>query len=109
MAPIPCWRSKARAAGHAMASSTAERGGVARTTGQTYLPFSEPWIGDEEIEAAVHCLRSGWLTSGPKVVEFEREFSKYVGAPHALAVNSCTSALHLALEAVGVGPGDEVI
>jgi perosamine synthetase len=92
-----------------MASSTAARGGAPRATGPPYLPFSEPWIGDEEIEAAVQCLRSGWLTSGPKVVEFEREFSNYVGAPHALAVNSCTSALHLALEAVGVGPGDEVI
>ena len=93
-----------------MAFRTAERAGSgARITEQDYLPFSEPWIGEEEIEAAVQCLRSGWLTSGPKVVEFERDFSNYVGAPHALAVNSCTSALHLALEAVGVGPGDEVI
>lgn len=74
-----------------------------------YLPFSEPWIGEEEIQAAVECLRSGWLTSGPKVAEFESAFAHYVGAPHALAVNSCTSALHLALEAVGVKPGDEVI
>jgi perosamine synthetase len=74
-----------------------------------YLPYSEPWIGEEEIEAVVRCLRSGWLTSGPKVAEFESEFARYIGAPHAVAVNSCTAALHLALEAVGVGPGDEVI
>jgi perosamine synthetase len=93
-----------------MAFRTAERGAPAHTSAvPAYLPFSEPWIGDEEIEACVQCLRSGWLTSGPKVVEFERDFAGYVGAPHALAVNSCTSALHLALEAVGVGPGDEVI
>jgi dTDP-4-amino-4,6-dideoxygalactose transaminase len=74
-----------------------------------WLPFSVPSIGEEEIDAVVRCLRSGWLTSGPLVVEFERAFADYVGAKHALAVNSCTSALHLALEAVGIGPGDEVI
>jgi len=74
-----------------------------------YLPFSQPLLGDEEIEAVVDCLRSGWLTSGNKVAEFERDFAAYIGCAHALAVNSCTSALHLALEAVGVGPRDEVI
>jgi perosamine synthetase len=74
-----------------------------------FLPFSLPSIGEEEIEAVVRCLRSGWLTTGPMVDAFEREFAAYVGARHALAVNSCTAALHLALEAVGVEPGDEVI
>ena len=74
-----------------------------------FLPFSEPLLGEEEIDAVVDCLRSGWLTSGIKVGEFERDFAAYVGCRHALAVNSCTAALHLALEAVGVGPGDEVI
>jgi dTDP-4-amino-4,6-dideoxygalactose transaminase len=74
-----------------------------------FLPFSEPLLGEEEIASVVDCLRSGWLTSGLKVKEFERDFSAYVGCQHALAVNSCTAALHLALEAVGVGPGDEVI
>lgn len=74
-----------------------------------FLPFSEPLLGEEEIASVVDCLRSGWLTSGIKVKEFERDFSAYVGCQHALAVNSCTAALHLALEAVGVGPGDEVI
>ena len=74
-----------------------------------FLPFSEPLLGEEEIDSVVDCLRSGWLTSGIKVGEFERDFAAYVGCRHALAVNSCTAALHLALEAVGVGPGDEVI
>jgi perosamine synthetase len=76
---------------------------------ERFLPFAEPLLGDEEIDAVVECLRSGWLTSGLKVKQFEQEFREYVGCDHALAVNSCTSALHLALEAVGVGPGDEVI
>ena len=74
-----------------------------------FLPFSQPQLGEEEIESVVDCLRSGWLTSGIRVQEFERDFAAYVGCAHALAVNSCTSALHLGLEAVGVGPGDEVI
>ena len=74
-----------------------------------YLPFSEPLIGEEEIAEVVACLRSGWLTSGPRAARFEEEFARYVGARHAIAVNSCTAALHLALEAAGVGPGDEVI
>jgi dTDP-4-amino-4,6-dideoxygalactose transaminase len=74
-----------------------------------FLPFSEPLLGEEEIDSVVDCLRSGWLTSGVKVKEFERDFAAYVGCEHALAVNSCTAALHVALEAVGVGPGDEVI
>jgi perosamine synthetase len=71
--------------------------------------FAEPYIGEEEIDAVVECMRSGWLTSGPRVMRFEEDFAAYVGARHAIAVNSCTAALHLALEAVGVGPGDEVI
>ena len=74
-----------------------------------FLPFAAPLLGDEEIEEVVHCLRSGWLTTGHKVKQIEREFGEFIGAKHALAVNSCTAALHLALEAVGVGPGDEVI
>jgi len=74
-----------------------------------YLPFHLPSIGDEEIAAVVETLRSGWLTSGPRVKQFEAEFAAFVGARNAVAVNSCTAALHLALEALGVGPGDEVI
>ena len=74
-----------------------------------FLPFSRPQVGEEEIQAVAECLRSGWLTSGLKVKEFEADFARYVGCKHAVAVNSCTAALHLALEALGIVPGDEVI
>ena len=74
-----------------------------------FLPFSSPTIGDEELAEVVDTLQSGWLTTGPKVRRFEEQFSAYVGCRHAVAVNSCTAALHLALEAIGVRPGDEVI
>ena len=73
------------------------------------IPFHVPSIGEEEIVEVVEALRSGWLTTGPKVRQFEEAFASYIGARHAIAVNSGTAALHLALEAVGVGPGDEVI
>jgi dTDP-4-amino-4,6-dideoxygalactose transaminase len=75
----------------------------------SFLPFSPPCIGEEEIAEVVDTLRSDWLTTGPKVKQFEREFADFVGAPAALAVNSCTSALHLALVTLGIGPGDAVI
>jgi dTDP-4-amino-4,6-dideoxygalactose transaminase len=75
----------------------------------TFLPFSPPSIGEEEIAEVVDTLRSDWLTTGPKVKQFEREFASFVGAPAALAVSSCTSALHLALVTLGIGPGDAVI
>jgi dTDP-4-amino-4,6-dideoxygalactose transaminase len=74
-----------------------------------FLPFSSPDIRDAEIAEVVDTLRSGWLTTGPKTRRFEEEFASYVGARHAIALNSCTAALHLALEAVGVSAGDEVI
>ncbi len=74
-----------------------------------YLPFHLPSIGQEEIDAVVETLKSGWLTSGPRVKRFEADFAAFVGARHAVAVNSCTAALHLALEALGIGRGDEVI
>ena len=73
------------------------------------LPFCLPSIGREEIDAVVGALKSGWLTLGPRVKEFERCFAQYVSAKHAVAVNSCTAALHLALVAVGIDSGDEVI
>jgi dTDP-4-amino-4,6-dideoxygalactose transaminase len=73
------------------------------------IPFHRPLLGDEEISEVVHTLRSGWLTSGPKTAQFEREFAEYAGAPRALAVNSCTAGLHLALAALNLNPGDEVI
>jgi dTDP-4-amino-4,6-dideoxygalactose transaminase len=74
-----------------------------------FLPFSFPSIGEEEIAEVVECLRSGWLTTGPKVKQFEEDFSKHVGARHAIAVSSCTIGMQIALKALGVGPGDEVI
>ncbi|GJL65249.1 MAG: spore coat protein [Nitrospirales bacterium] len=74
-----------------------------------FLPFHLPSIGEDEIQSVVETLRSGWLTTGLKTKQFEQEFAEWIGVPHALAVNSCTAALHLALEAVGVTDGDEVI
>lgn len=73
------------------------------------VPFHRADLGEEEIEAVSDVLRSGWLTMGARTFEFERRFAQYVGAPHALAVSSCTAALHLALEAAGIGSGDEVL
>lgn len=74
-----------------------------------FLPFALPEIGQEEINEVADTLNSGWLTTGPKTARFEKAFAQMVGSPHALAVNSGTAGLHLALEAVGVGPGDKVI
>jgi dTDP-4-amino-4,6-dideoxygalactose transaminase len=75
----------------------------------TFLSFSLPLVGPEEIAEVVDALRSGWLTSGPKTRQFEQEFRDYVAAPGALALNSCTAGLHVALKALNIGPGDEVI
>jgi dTDP-4-amino-4,6-dideoxygalactose transaminase len=71
--------------------------------------FGQPWIGEEEIELVVQTLRSGWIGQGPLVERFERDLAAYVGASEVVAVSSCTAALHLALLAAGIGPGDEVI
>jgi perosamine synthetase len=68
-----------------------------------------PDVGEEEIQAVSQVIASKWLTTGPKVREFEQAFAEYVGAKHAIAVNSATAAMHLALEASGIKPGDEVI
>jgi dTDP-4-amino-4,6-dideoxygalactose transaminase len=77
--------------------------------GDEYLVFGAPLIGDEEIEEVVKCLRSGWVGTGPRVQRFEEAFRTYRRAEHAVAVSSCTAALHLSMLAAGVGPGDEVI
>ena len=73
------------------------------------IPITRPSLGDDEVAAAAEVIRSGWLTQGARVEEFERAVAEYVGARHAVAVSNCTSALHLALVAAGIGPGDEVI
>lgn len=76
-----------------------------------FLPFALPDIGEEEIAEVVDTLRSGWVTTGPKTKRFEDDFTAFLGdaSLHSLAVNSATAGLHLALEALGIGPGDEVI
>ncbi len=74
-----------------------------------FIPFHLPSIGEEEIREVAETLRSGWLTTGERTARFEQEFKKYIGSRHALAVNSCTAGLHLALAASDIGPGDEVI
>jgi dTDP-4-amino-4,6-dideoxygalactose transaminase len=76
---------------------------------QGFLPFAMPDIGEAEAESVVETLRSGWLTTGPKVRRLEADFAEYVGCQHAVAVNSATAALHLALSAVGLKEGDEVL
>jgi dTDP-4-amino-4,6-dideoxygalactose transaminase len=73
------------------------------------VPFHVPSIGNEEIRAVVETLESGWITTGPKTKRFEEAFARFIGARHAVAVNSCTSALHLSLEALGLKEGDEVL
>ncbi|MBE9209043.1 DegT/DnrJ/EryC1/StrS family aminotransferase [Nostoc sp. LEGE 06077] len=73
------------------------------------IPIAKPWIGEAEAEAAKRAIMSGWITQGPEVAAFEQEFAAYVGGKYACAVSNCTTALHLALLAVGVQPGDEVI
>jgi len=76
---------------------------------ETFLPFSPPLIGEEEIAEVVQSLRTDWLTTGPKVRAFEERFAEFVGAPGAVALNSGTAAMHVALAVLGVGPSDEVI
>lgn len=74
-----------------------------------FIPFSRPWIDETEIAAVSEVLASQWISTGAKVREFERAFAEYIGVKHAIAVSSCTAALHLSLVATGVGSGDEVI
>ena len=82
---------------------------LTRAVRQTFLPFALPLIGEDEIREVVDSLRSGWLTTGPKTKRFEADVANYVGASHAIAVNSCTAGLQIALAALGVGFNDEVI
>ena len=73
------------------------------------IPVMKPWLGEEEAAAAAAAVASGWIAQGPRVREFEEAFAAAIGVPHAVAVSSCTTALHLALIAAGIGPGDDVI
>ena len=75
----------------------------------TYLPFALPDVGEAELEEIRESLLSGWLTTGPKTRQFEASFAEAVGARYGVAVNSCTAAMHLALEAIGLKPGHEII
>jgi perosamine synthetase len=79
------------------------------TENRRMIPVARPYVGAEEEDAVVRVLRSGWLSQGQRVAEFEREFAEFVGAKHAVAVSSCTTALHLGFVAAGIGPGDEVL
>ena len=73
------------------------------------IPISKPFVGDEEMAAVLEPLRSGWVSQGPHVGEFERRFAAFAGVEHAVATTSCTTALHVAIAALGAGPGDEVV
>ena len=73
------------------------------------IPFHCADVGEEEAQAAASVVLSGWLTMGPRTIEFEQKFASYVGAKHAIGVSSCTAGLHLALDAIGLKEGDEVL
>ena len=75
----------------------------------TFLPFCRPPVTEEDIAAVAEVLRSGWITTGPKVTELEEMVARRTGAKHAIAATSGTALMHLALQAMGVGPGDEVV
>ena len=92
-----------------MAEGTPGNGPKTAVSGLSLIPVARPWLDERDADAARRAILSGWVTQGPEVAAFEREFAAAVGAPHACAVSSCTTALHLALVALGVGPGDEVV
>lgn len=76
---------------------------------ESFLPYAIPLIDEKDINEVIDTLKSGWVAKGPRTMEFEKRFAEYVGAKHAIAMNSATAALHIALIAAGVKPGDEVI
>ena len=90
-------------------SIVADSAAAGQTTGSAKIPVMVPWLGEEEAEAAAEAVRSGWVAQGPRVAEFERAFAARVGAAHGVAVSSGTTALHLGLVVLGVGPGDDVV
>src|SRR5260370_21303666 len=79
------------------------------TQQQAFLPFSAPWFGDEERNEILQTLDSDWITTGPRTKAFEAKFAEYIGSGEAVAVRSCTAALHFALAAIRVGPRDAVV
>src|SRR5918992_2662331 len=85
------------------------RGRPPARNGGFMIPIALPLLADEEADAARAAVLSGWVSQGPQVAAFERDFAALVAAPHACAVSNCTTALHLALAALDIGPGDEVI
>src|SRR5256712_2523196 len=92
------------------ARTRAERSHLApKTRAKMNIPITKPALGEEEARAPFDSIKSGWVTQGPKVAEFEKAVAAYVGARHGVATTSCTTGLHLALASIGVGPGDEVI
>ncbi|MFO1487489.1 MAG: UDP-4-amino-4,6-dideoxy-N-acetyl-beta-L-altrosamine transaminase [Verrucomicrobiota bacterium] len=78
-------------------------------TGKAHIPYGRHWIDDDDIQAVVDVLRGDWLTTGPKIGEFEQAFAKFTGAKEAVAISNGTAALHASMNALGIGPGDEVI
>ena len=84
-------------------------GSDAQTEAESEIPIVRPWLGNGEARAAAEVVRSGWVAQGPQVAAFEQAVARSVGAEHAVAVTSCTTALHLALIALDIGPGDEVV
>jgi dTDP-4-amino-4,6-dideoxygalactose transaminase len=92
-----------------MSTTKAQPKSIGTPVREKYLVFGSPQLLEPEIEEMVATLRSGWIGTGPRVATFEKAFRDYVGAGHAVAVSSCTAALHLAMVAIGLKPGDEVI
>ena len=90
-----------------MNAPLASKGG--RPQRKNFLPYALPMLGEEEKREVLKVLESGWITTGPRTFEFEKEIAAYVGASHAIAVSSCTAALHVSLAALGIGEGDEVV
>src|SRR5437660_158883 len=91
------------------AARSTERTGRERINAIMEIPITRPFFGDEEMRAVQLPLETGWVVQGPHVAKFEEMFSAFTGAPHSVAASSCTTALHLAVAALGLQPGSEVI
>ncbi len=109
MSPLPRSSSSAELAGPHFAPSRTKRSRTTLKPDQRFLPFCAPDIDDDELAELTETLRAGWLSTGEKVRQFEREFAKFVGAKHAIAVNNGTTAFRLTIQSLGLQPGDDVI